>query len=245
VLFGTGSVEPLAARAPKLESLDTGPLTLPEVQVFRVTYEIARRDAQNFFPPALQATVPPLVTWCFHRCADGPLGAFCMAEARLHCRSGARARTYLLASLIDSAAAGAALTAGWGFGPRAGLLSLDRCYDRIDARASLGDRCILALSMLDPTPLGPNDIHFAPGMHAAHTPKGLRLLQVDARYEVRRSERGRPRIHTFSAADWNEARVQPRFPVAASFTTAELTLEPLRFMSRPEVNAFEGTEPIG
>lgn len=245
MLFGTGSVEPVAARAPKLESFGTGPLTLPEVQVLRVTYEIARRDAQDFFPPALQATVPPLVTWCFQRCAEGPLGAFCMAEARLHCRSGARTRTYLLASLIDSAAAGAALTAGWGFGPRVGRLGLERHFDRIDARASLGDRCILELSMLDPTPLGPHDVHFAPGMHAAHTPRGLRLLQVDASYAVRRSERGRPRIHAFSAADWNEARVQPLSPVAATFTTAELTLERLRFISRLEVNAFEGTESIG
>lgn len=245
MLFGTGPVEPLAARAPKLESLDTGPLTLPAVEVFRVTYEIARRDTQSFFPPALQATVPPLVTWCFHRCTDGPLGPFCLAEARLHCRSGARTRTYLLASLIDSAAAGAALTAGWGFGPRAGALSLERSYDRVDARASLAGRCILDLSLLDPTPLGPHDIHFAPGMHAAHTPGGLRLLQVDTSYRVQRSERGRPRIHGFSAADWQEERVRPVFPVAATFTSADWTLERLRFMSRPEVNAFEGTEPIG
>jgi hypothetical protein len=244
VLFGTGPVEPLAARAPKLESFGGQALTLPAVEVFRVTYEIARRDSQGFFPPALQATVPPLVTWCFQRCTEGPLGAFCLAETRLHCRSGARTRTYLLASLIDSAPAGAALTAGWGFGPRLGALSLERSYDRIDARASLDGRCILELSMLDPTPLGPHDVHFAPGMHAAHTPHGLRLLQVDASYRVQRSERGRPRIGAFSAADWQEERVRPVFPVAATFTTAELTLERLRFMSRPEVNAFEGTEPI-
>jgi hypothetical protein len=245
VLFGTGPVEPLAARAPKLESLESGPLTLTGVEVFRVTYEIARRDSQSFFPPALQATVPPLVSWCFHRCTDGPLGAFCLAEARLHCKSGARTRTYLLASLIDSPSAGAALTAGWGFGPRTGVLSLERGYDRVDARASLGGRCILELSMLDPGPLGPGDIHFAPGMHPAHTPSGLRLLQVDTSYRVLRSERGRPRLHAFSAADWQEERVRPVFPVAASLASADLTLERLRFMSRPEVSAFDGTEAIG
>lgn len=94
MLFGTGPIEPIARRAPQMRSLAANTLILSETELLRVTYEIARRDAASFFPPALQATVPPLVTWTVHRCRQGPLGPFCLAAAELSCRSGARTRTY-------------------------------------------------------------------------------------------------------------------------------------------------------
>ncbi len=245
MLFGTGSIDPIAERAPTVSTIDADALTLPQVEVFRVTFEIARRDAETFFPPALQVTRPPLVTWSVHRCKEGPLGPFCLAETQLNCRSGARTRTYLLGGVIDSAEAGATLAERWGFDVRPGEVRLLQGFDRVDASVSVDGRTILDVSMLDPSPLGPTGIHFAPSMHPAHTPKGLRLLQVESSYQIQRNERGRASIRQFSAADWGEERILPTNPVAATFSTADLTLAKLRFMSRPEVSAFEGTETIG
>lgn len=244
MLYGTGSIDPISKRAPKVGSLDTEPLELPGIELLRVTFEIARHDVATFFPPALQATLPPLVTWSVYRCKEGPLGPFCLAETQLNCRSGARTRTYLLAGVIDSEGAGAALSERWGFDPRIGEIRLSQGFDRVDASVVVEGRTILDVSMRDPVPLGATAIHFAASMHPAHTPNGLRLLQVDASFRVQRSERGRASVDCFSAAEWNEPRVRPTNPVAATFSTADLTLEKLRFMGRPEVNAFEGTEPV-
>ena len=102
MLFGTGSIDPIAKRAPRVGSLDTESLTLPGVELLRVAFEIARRDIETFFPPALQVTRPPLVIWSVYRCKEGPLGPFCLADTQLTCRSGARSRTYLLGGVIDS-----------------------------------------------------------------------------------------------------------------------------------------------
>ena len=90
MLFGTGSIDTIAKRAPRVRSLDTDPLTLTGIELLRVTFEIERRDVESFFPPALQATLPPLVIWSVLRCKEGPLGPFCLADTQLSCRSGAR-----------------------------------------------------------------------------------------------------------------------------------------------------------
>lgn len=244
MLFGTGPIESIAMRAPRMCSLAVANLVIPETELLRVTYEVARRDVAGFFPPALQATLPPLVTWTLHRCRQGPLGPFCLAAAELSCRSGARTRTYLLGSVIDVEAAGEALTAGWGFGARVGEVRLKRAYDRVDASVALSGRAILDFSLCDPVRIEASAIHFSPSMHAAHTPVGLRLLQVDATYRIERNERGRPAFANFVPEEWGEPRLRPTHPVAATFSIAELTLGKLRFMGRPELNAFEGTEPI-
>ena len=244
MLFGTGSIDTIAKRAPRVGSLDTDPLRLAGIELLRVTFEIERRDVGAFFPPALQATLPPLVTWSVYRCKEGPLGPFCLAETQLSCRSGARSRSYLLGGVIDSEKAGAALSERWGFDPRIGEVQLSQGFDRADARVLIKGRKVLEVSMRDPVPLGATAIHFATRVHPAHTPKGLRLLQVDAAYHVHRSERGGAFVDCFSADEWNEPRVRPTKSVAATFTTADLTLEKLRFMGRPEVNAFEGTESV-
>ena len=245
MLFGTGSVDSIAKRAPRMESVDTDALTLPGVELLRVSFEIERREIETCFPPALQATLPPLVIWSVYRCKEGPLGPFCLAETQLSCRSGARSRTFLLGGVIDSEEAGAALSERWAFDPRLGEVRLFQGFDRADASVLIEGRPILEISMCDPVPLGETAIHFAASMHPAHTPKGLRLLQVDASYHVHRSERGRAIVDCFRAEEWNEPRGRPTKSVAATFTTLDLTLEKPRFMGRPEVNAFEGTESVG
>jgi len=244
MLYGTGSIEPIAKRAPKLGSLDTEHLILPEVELLRVSFEIARHEVTSFFPPALQATLPPLLTWSVYRCKEGPLGPFCLAETQLNCRSGARTRTYLLAGVIDSEPAGTALSEGWAFDSRIGDVRLSQAFDRVDASVVVEGRTILEVSMRDPAPLDLEAIHFSPSMHPAHTSSGLRLLQVDTKFQVQRSERGSAHLGCFSAADWNEPRILPTHPVTATFSAVDLTLDQLRFMSRPEVNAFAGTESV-
>ena len=49
----------------------------------------------------------------------------------------------------------------------------------------------------------------------------------------------------FDGAAWGDARVQPVYPVSASFAVADITIPRIRFVCRPDVLAFDGTEAVG
>jgi hypothetical protein len=78
----------------------------------------------------------------------------------------------------------------------------------------------------------------------AHTPNGLRLVQVEPEYELARAERIRPRLEAFDADGWGAPRLHPVHVVSASVAVGMLTIPRLRFVSRPDVLAFEGTESL-
>jgi hypothetical protein len=81
-------------------------------------------------------------------------------------------------------------------------------------------------------------------MNLAHTERGLRLLQVDPDYQVERAERGTAVLDAFDAAAWQSDAVRPSYPVVASFSIATVTLPRLRYVCRPDVLAFHGTERV-
>jgi CheY-like chemotaxis protein len=79
-------------------------------------------------------------------------------------------------------------------------------------------------------------------VHLVHTPRGLRLVQVDPDFDVARAERGRPLVDHFDTEAWRCAGLRPSAPV--SFSIADVTLPALRYVCRPEVPAFLGTERV-
>ena len=244
MLTGTARVEELAVRAPVLARLDAGAVVLPEAESLQVAYEIASPHRVAMLPPALHPTDPPIVTWVVTRCPRSPWGPFAMAETRLECRSGLRFRALLVAAVVDQPAAARALRDDFGFAVQPGEVGLRRHYDAIEARVLTAGRLVLALTVSDPDPLAPGDIQHVANLHLAHTPKGLRLVQVEPRFATRRAERGRARVTTFDGAAWGEARIVPVHPVSASLSLGEITIPPLRYLCRPDVLAFEGTEVV-
>jgi hypothetical protein len=90
-----------------------------------------------------------------------------------------------------------------------------------------------------PTRLSPDDVQYTATMHAARLERGLRLLQVERDHAVHQAERGTPYLREFV-----DDRLRPSFPVSASSARADVTLKPVRFACRPDVWAFEGTEPV-
>jgi hypothetical protein len=242
----TGSADPrlLARGAATMDGFDTEPLKLLGVETLQIVFEMAREGAQALLPPALHPTLPPLVTWWVQRIADSPWGAFQIAQCRIECRSGLRPRGFLCAGVADHEAASAALARRWGYRLRAGAIHLDRSYHEIRAAVRCADRPILEAALRDPMPLRSHDAYYVASMHLAHTPRGLRLVQVDPEFEVERAERGRPVIAGFDAAGWSADGVRPTHPVSASFSLAAVTLPALRYVCRPDVLAFEGTERV-
>jgi hypothetical protein len=244
MLFGTADLDALAAGAPTMQSVDGDALTLAGVEVLQAAFELPGAVRECLLPPALHPTDPPLAWINVWRCAEGPLGRFALAQVRVSCRSGLRPRGFLVGAVVDSDDAGATLAARWGFRVRAGTVVLARQYDAVDARVVVDGRTVLALSLRDPDPLGTHDIQYTASMHLAHTPRGLRLVQVDPDVHVERAERGRPSLARFDGATWGDARIAPHHPVAATIAVADVTLPRLRYVCRADVWAFDGTEAV-
>ena len=243
MLIGTADISELAVRAPVMQSLDAAAVTCEQADVLLVTYEIATPHRQAILPPALHPTDPPLATCLFYRCPASPWGSFAMAQTRIECRSGLRLRAFLVSAVVDNPAAAEALSTRWGFTNQDGRIELHRYYDSTRAAVTTNGRTILEVIVSDPTPLSPADVQYVPNVNLAHTPRGLRLVQVEPRYQVHRVERGRPRVVAFDGAAWGDARVQPVHPVSAALAVADITIPRIRFVCRPDVLAFDGTEP--
>jgi hypothetical protein len=242
---GTKPVDELTARAPTMASLDAAPVTLDNVEIITIVFEASADSNEAVLPAGLHPTTPPVVTWTVWRCTDGPWGPFAMAQTRVECRSGMRPRGFLVAAVVDAPAAASALSEGWGYACRPGSVTVDRSYDRAVVRvADDAGAPMLEVDVVDPVTLRPNDIQWITSMHLAHTPRGLRLIQVDPDIEVHRAERARPTLRQFDAAAWGEPLLRPTRPVAASLARASVTLPKLRYVCAPDQLAFFSTEVL-
>ncbi len=244
MLTGTADLELLARGAATLERFDTEPMKLHGVETLQLLCEIEREGSTSLLPPGLHPTLPPAVTWLVQRVAESPWGAFAMAQCRIECRSGLRPRGFLRGGVATTEEVAAQLSGRWGYALRPGEIHFDRAYDRIRATVCVHGEPILEVALRDPTPLRNADVYYVANMNLARTPNGLRLVQVDPGFEVERAERGRPLIGRFEAEAWRCEGARLGHPVSASFTLAAVTLPALRYVCRPEVLAFEGTERV-
>jgi hypothetical protein len=244
VLAGTADLDALARRAPKLASFEGEALTLPGVELLQVTYELGGAPPESFFPPALHPTLPVLAVLALWRADDGPLGRFALAQLRLSCRSGVRPRQLLVASFADGETARAALNERFAFGARPARIALERFYDRVEGAVEVEGANVLDVTGFAPLPLATGDLQFFSSVHAAETPKGLRLVQIDTEIHVTRAERAQPRLTHFAPGVFGIPTGKLAHPVAAFVALCDVTLPRLRFASRPDVPAFAGTERI-
>jgi len=243
-LLGVRDLSAEAETAPEMPSLDAEPTVIEHVEILQLLYEIDSPPMLDLLPPALHPTSPPLVTWIVWRASGGPLGPFTMAQTRIGSRAGVRPRGYLLSAVIDNPDAAAALTEQWGYNCVPGEVGLRRFHDRVEGWATLGGRTILEVALVDGEAISGSDIQYTASMHLARTPNGVRLVQVDPEYIFHRAERGDPHVTTFDAGAWGDPRIEPVWPVAASFAIADVTLPKLRYFCRTDVPAMQGTEKL-
>jgi hypothetical protein len=244
MLSGTKTLASLEAGAPFMPDLDTDVAVLEDVSVLVVLHEFAADGMVDVLPPGLHPTIPPLVTWMVWQVGSSEFGPFSMAQTRIECRSGARPRAMLVAAVVDAADVAGELSSRWGFTTHDGDIDVRRSYDRVSATVTLAGATVLDLEAVDPVPLRASDVQWISNMHVAHTPRGLRLVQVDPSYDVTRAERARPVLHRFDGAAWGEPGIVPTSPVAASISSATITLPRIRFLCAPDQLAFMGTEVI-
>ena len=242
MLTGTASVDDLARGAPTIHRWLDEPVELTDVELVQAMFEIAGSSRQAVLPPALHPTNPPTMVLQAWRCGASPWGAFAMVHARVQCRSGLRPRGFVVGAVCDNSDAAAGLAAGWGFRCATDRrIGLARHYDEttVDVEGALRLRCH------DPEPLDPGDLSYSSTLNLAHTPNGVRLVQLDASPELTRAERARPMLEHFDADAWGSPLLDARHAVSSSIAVGRLTLAPVRYCCRPDTLAFDGTETVG
>jgi len=217
-----------------MPSFDLAPVAWRDVEVLQAAFEMAYASRDGLLPPALTPTTPPLLIVLAWRVP----GEFTMVQVRVSCRSGVRPRGFVVAAVCDAPSAVDQLAA-WGLPVRLGNVTLKRNYDAVELR---GDG--LHLVAADPDPLSPGDVQYTVTMTLADTPRGSRLVQLEPEYDLERVERVRPRLLSFDAGAWGEPRLTPRHPVSATIAVGAVTLPKPRFVCRPDISAFEGTETL-
>ena len=244
MLSGRAKPETIGRRAPSIADLGTDEVMLEGVETLQVLCEFESRLAEELLPPALHPTLPGVVGFMVQRIASSPWGAFAMAQTRIECRSGVRPRGFLVSAVVDNAAAAAALSSRWGFRVVPGEVRLRRFYDEVRGEVTIEGDEALSLGLRDPEPLSVADVQYVANMNLAKTPKGLRLIQVDPAFAVERAERGEPSVTAFDGELWGLDDLDPAYPISASLTSGAMTLPRLRFVCRPDVWAFDGTERV-
>src|SRR5207245_4628391 len=136
------------------------------------------------------------------------------------------------------------LSRHWGLPVAAGEVRLHRGYDAAELALAADDGQELALRAVDPEPLDPADVQLAGLMTLARTPRGLRLVQVEPTYAFGRVERLRPRAERVAVSLLGGHELELRHPISAFVGTAAVTIPSIRFVCRPDVLAFEGTEAV-
>lgn len=244
MLVGTADLAELGARAPQLPAFATEALALGGVEVFQACFEMRAASREALLPPGLHPTNPATAIFLAWRCAESPWGPFSLVQLRIGCRSGVRTRGFVWSAACDVPDAARELTARWGFPARPTQIALSRRYDGCALRVEQGGRTALAIDGQDPDPLSADDVQYTGTLTLAHTPRGLRLVQIEPRTALERAERLRPRLAAFDAEAWGSAALTPYHPVSASIGVGRIEVPPVRFVCRPDVLAFQGTESV-
>jgi hypothetical protein len=247
MLTGVADAERLAEGlpAPTIEAWSADSFDLSDVTVLQVIAELRRAHRDELLPPALHSTDPPALSIQAWRVGDSPVGPFAFAHTRLSCRSGVRARGFTTAAFTTSPDAAALLRVRFGFPCRPAEVDLEPHYDGCDLTVTVEGRPVLVVAALDPQPLGPEDVQYTSTLNLAHTPNGLRLVQVETDHHADNVERVKARVVRFEGEVWGDGRLDPYHVVTTTLARDRtITLPPVRFVCQADVSAFEGTESV-
>src|SRR5271169_814906 len=166
-LAGSLDIRPLVGGAPEV-ILDDRQLKVDDVDILQVLYEVRVADREALVPPALNPTIPPVISFLVYRAKASAFGPFALAQLRLTARSGVRPRAYLISARCDNPALSEVLAGSWGFRLAPGDITLRRYHDRADCVVrDVGGVTILDVSLVDPVPVTGHDVQYPPGMHLA------------------------------------------------------------------------------
>jgi hypothetical protein len=246
MLVGSASVGQLlqSQATATIEAFADEPIVFDDVACFQITAEMRNRAREAILPASLHPTVPAALSLQVWSIGASPWGAFRLAIARAACRSGVRARGFTLATFASNASACVALRDHFGFPAREAAVNLRHGYDGVDVTVALGGRDVLRVRAIDPEPMSLDDVQYTGTLNLAHTPNGLRLVQLEADHVARRVERLTAELVTFDRSAWGSELLDPYLVVSASLALERVTFPPIRFVCKVDELAFTGTEAV-
>lgn len=245
MLRGTADVSVLAETAATVEAFCPDPINLEGVSCFQLTAEMRNSARESLLPAGLHPTIPAALSLQVMEVGDSPWGGFAFALLRVSCRSGVRARGFTRAAIASTQRACDGLQQALGFPAKSGAIGFRHGYDGVSVSLSSGSGEPLAeIEAIDPEPMAIDDVQYTGTMNLAHTPNGLRLMQVEMNAEPSRVERLRARIESFDGAGFGDERIKPAQIIAASVVRMDAQFPPVRFVCKPEELAFTGTEAV-
>ena len=244
MLVGTADLDQLAHTAPTIDGFSNQTVNLEDVVCLQLTAEMHNQAREAVLPPGLHPTVPAVLSLQVWQVRTSPWDAFAMALARVTCRSGVRARGFTTAAFVSTAAATEGLRSTFGFPAVQGEVAMQHSYDGTRASVVWQGAPILEVVGLDPEPLGVTDLQYTGTLNLAHTPTGLRLVQVETHHQASRVERLTARLENFEASAWGNPLLDPYHIVSCSVALEEIALPPVRFVCKPDELAFTGTEAV-
>ena len=214
----------------------TRPTPQMPATVLQLTAEAPIDVCRRLLPPALHPLNPGvLVIMAYEVTATAERDSFRTVEVGIQCRAGARARRYVLGAAIDDPRVAADMEARWGFVSTVADIRLERRYERIDLTVGAG-HTVLRASLLAPEPVTPSAVLYVAGLRPVVFRDQPWIAQFERAFEISRADRGRPAISEFDSRWWTGGQtggLSPTEPISGSFTRADVTLNPTRFLIAP------------
>lgn len=244
MLCGTAEVTDLAETAATVPAFASEPIRLADVTCFQLTAEMKNSARESQLPPGLHPTIPAALVLQAFEVGTSPWGAFRLVVVRVSCRSGVRARGFTRSAVASTGKAAEGLRTQRGFPAVRADIGFRHGYDGVSISVQRDGGCVLAVEAIDPEPMALDDVQYTGTLNLAHTPLGLRLMQVEMDTTIQRVERLTARIEAFEGATFGDARLDPVRVIAASVVTMDAEFPPVRFVCKPDELAFTGTESV-
>ncbi|MEH6557917.1 MAG: hypothetical protein V7459_01390 [Oceanicoccus sp.] len=244
MLRGNASISSLAQSAATINQYSQETIEFNDVVCFQMTMEMRNQAREAVLPPALHPTIPASLSLQVWEVGSSIWGQFTMAVCRIACRSGVRARGFTSRVYVSSESVAEKLATTFGFPASVAELSFRHSYDGADIHVIRDGEKILSVASLNPEPMGLNDVQYTGTLSLAHTPNGLRLVQLEAQHSCSRVERLSSRLVTFVPEAWGNALFDPYTVVSSSIANQSVSFPPVRFVCKPDELAFTGTEAV-
>lgn len=210
------------------------------VTVQAVTFEVAVSAALDALPELFARPAPPYARIAVTDYPDSPVGPYREAQLLLSCRYLMLPRQYVVASIVSSPEAAAAIAQHWGYEPVAGTVELTRDGD--DFVSTISDPSGLTIRVASPgaATSGTAMIRYDTTVSVwlvDGEPKA-QLLSAEPG-EIREAWLARATTVEYSGGDRSSPWLQLRSTNPITCTIAELDLE------RPEPTVIERPSPGG
>lgn len=236
-----GRLEASALAAPPARGGDApAPWSLEGATAHTVTFEVDRDAALDLMPEPLARPTPPYARIQVTSVPDSPIGAYREAQLLLSCRMLMTPRQYVVASVVDGAAAAQAIAAAWGYEPAVGEVAIDEDGNDFTSTISDGSGLRIVITSRQGLPTGTAIIRYDPTVIAWEDGGEARVQTISAEpVAVHEAWLARDTSVTYEGGERSNPwlRLRSRNPITA--TVARLDVE------RPEPSEVERPAGVG